>query len=72
MGGVEEKAHSVSIIQVYGDASSDFFQLNGQYVALEGMPYKYVLRSYGPRATGEEEHVKQKFLRTEGRFGIFV
>ncbi len=73
-GGLEEKnekAHSVSIIQVYGDASSDSFQLNGQYVALDGAPYKYVLRSYGPSATGEEEHVRQRFALNGGAFWNF-
>ncbi|WP_375620131.1 autotransporter outer membrane beta-barrel domain-containing protein [Bartonella sp. TS25HLJMH] len=73
-GGLEEKnkkAHSVSIIQVYGDASYDSFQLNGQYVALEGAPYKYVLRSYGPSTTGEEEHVKQRFALNGGAFWNF-
>ncbi|WP_375666428.1 autotransporter outer membrane beta-barrel domain-containing protein [Bartonella sp. TT121SHDZB] len=73
-GGLEEKnekAHSVSIIQVYGDASHDSFQLNGQYVALEGAPYKYVLRSYGPSATVRDEHVKQKFALNGGAFWNF-
>ncbi|WP_375678782.1 MULTISPECIES: autotransporter outer membrane beta-barrel domain-containing protein [unclassified Bartonella] len=73
-GGLEEKnkkAHSVSIIQVYGDASYDSFQLNGQYVALEGAPYKYVLRSYGPSVTRGEEHVKQKFALNGGAFWNF-
>ncbi|WP_273755357.1 autotransporter outer membrane beta-barrel domain-containing protein [Bartonella sp. MM73XJBT.G] len=73
-GGLEEKnekAHSVSIIQVYGNAWSDSFQLNGQYVALDGAPYKYVLRSYGPKATGREEHVKQRFAQNGGAFWNF-
>ncbi|WP_375656238.1 autotransporter outer membrane beta-barrel domain-containing protein [Bartonella sp. MR63HLJHH] len=69
--GKNEKAHSVSIIQVYGDASYDSFQLNGKYVALDGAPYKYVLRSYGPKATGGEEHVKQKFALNGGAFWNF-
>ncbi|QEE12595.1 autotransporter outer membrane beta-barrel domain-containing protein [Bartonella krasnovii] len=73
-GGLEEKngkAHSVSIIQVYGNAWSDSFQLNGQYVALDGAPYKYVLRSYSPKATGGEEHVKQRFAQNGGAFWNF-
>ncbi|WP_375646492.1 autotransporter outer membrane beta-barrel domain-containing protein [Bartonella sp. TT29SHDZB] len=73
-GGLEEKnekAHSVSIIQVYGEALPDSFQLNGQYVALEGAPYKYVLRSYGPSATAGDEHVKQKFALNGGAFWNF-
>ncbi|EJF82333.1 outer membrane autotransporter barrel domain-containing protein [Bartonella elizabethae Re6043vi] len=71
LGEKNEKAHSVSIIQVYGDASFDSFQLNGQYVALDGAPYKYVLRSYGPKATGGEEHVKQRFAQNGGAFWNF-
>ncbi|WP_375631521.1 MULTISPECIES: autotransporter outer membrane beta-barrel domain-containing protein [unclassified Bartonella] len=73
-GGLEEKnekAHSVSIIQVYGDALPDSFQLNGQYVALEGAPYKYVLRSYDPSATRGDEHVKQRFALNGGAFWNF-
>ncbi|WP_375623936.1 autotransporter outer membrane beta-barrel domain-containing protein [Bartonella sp. TT119HLJHH] len=73
-GGLEEKnekAHSVSIIQVYGEALPDSFQLNGQYVALEGAPYKYVLRSYDPSATARDEHVKQKFALNGGAFWNF-
>ncbi|GAA5109177.1 autotransporter outer membrane beta-barrel domain-containing protein [Bartonella jaculi] len=69
--GNTQKAHSVSIIQVYGDASPDSFQLNGQYVALDGAPYKYVLRSYGPGATGEQEHIRQKFVQGGGDFWNF-
>ncbi|WP_254473188.1 autotransporter outer membrane beta-barrel domain-containing protein [Bartonella sp. B1098] len=71
LGEKNEKAHSVSIIQVYGDASPDSFQLNGQYVALDGAPYKYILRSYGPNATRGEEHVKQRFAQNGGTFWNF-
>ncbi len=69
--GKNEKAHSVSIIQVYGDALYDSFQLNGQYVALNGAPYKYVLRSYSPGDTLRDEHVKQKFDSKRGAFWNF-
>ncbi|MGF7158307.1 hypothetical protein GGR09_001693, partial [Bartonella heixiaziensis] len=61
--GNSENAHSVPIIQVYGHAGHDSFQLNGQYVALNGAPYKYVLRSYSPLATGEQEHIRQRFVQ---------
>ncbi|PIT69280.1 autotransporter outer membrane beta-barrel domain-containing protein [Bartonella tribocorum] len=73
-GGLKEKnekAHSVSIIQVYGNAAHDSFQLNGEYVTLDGAPYKYVLRSYGPEATKGAEHVKQRFAQNGGKFWNF-
>ncbi|WP_375704338.1 autotransporter outer membrane beta-barrel domain-containing protein, partial [Bartonella sp. AD328YNZD] len=53
-------AHSVSIIQVYGQAKKDSFQLDGDYVALINSPYKYTLRAYAPEATSKQEHVQQK------------
>ncbi|EJF97944.1 outer membrane autotransporter barrel domain-containing protein [Bartonella vinsonii subsp. arupensis Pm136co] len=67
----KQEAHSVSIIQVYGNADSDSFRLNGGYVTLDGAPYKYVLRSYGPSATVEEEHRKQRFVEGDKRFWNF-
>ncbi|WP_273789425.1 autotransporter outer membrane beta-barrel domain-containing protein [Bartonella sp. ML70XJBT] len=64
-------AHSVSIIQVYGNAEKDSFQLNGDYVALQNSPYKYTLRGYGPEATSEQKHVQQKFVKDGGAFWNF-
>ncbi|WP_142417037.1 autotransporter outer membrane beta-barrel domain-containing protein [Bartonella massiliensis] len=64
-------AHSVSIIQVYGQAKKDSFQLDGDYVALIDSPYKYTLRAYGPGVTSKQEHVQQKFVRDGGAFWNF-
>ncbi|WP_273755359.1 autotransporter outer membrane beta-barrel domain-containing protein [Bartonella sp. MM73XJBT.G] len=64
-------AHSVSIIQVYGNAEKDSFQLDGDYVALRNSPYKYTLRGYGPEATSEQKHVQQKFVKDGGAFWNF-
>ncbi|WP_375650998.1 autotransporter outer membrane beta-barrel domain-containing protein [Bartonella sp. OT172YNZD] len=64
-GEESAKAHSISLIQVYGEARNDSFQLNGQYVTLGGAPYKYVLRSYAPRFTVKEEHMKQRFVKDD-------
>ncbi|EJF80577.1 autotransporter outer membrane beta-barrel domain-containing protein [Bartonella doshiae] len=69
--GDVKKAHSVSIIQVYGKAEKDSFQLNGNYVALGNSPYKYTLRSYNPEATLSDEHVSQKFDKNGGKFWNF-
>ncbi|WP_208433428.1 autotransporter outer membrane beta-barrel domain-containing protein, partial [Bartonella henselae] len=64
-------AHSVSIVQVYGQAEKDSFQLDGNYVALANSPYKYVLRSYGPQLTAKQEHIEQKFIKDGGAFWNF-
>ncbi|WP_246789970.1 autotransporter outer membrane beta-barrel domain-containing protein [Bartonella taylorii] len=40
--------YSFPIIQVYGQAKKDSFILDGGYVTLGNLPYKYVLRAYGP------------------------
>ncbi|WP_375703791.1 autotransporter outer membrane beta-barrel domain-containing protein [Bartonella sp. AD13SXNS] len=64
-------AHSVSIIQVYGQAKKDSFQLDGDYVALINSPYKYTLRAYAPEATSKQDHVQQKFVKDGGKFWNF-
>ncbi|WP_246046867.1 autotransporter outer membrane beta-barrel domain-containing protein [Bartonella mastomydis] len=64
-------AHSVSVIQVYGQAEKDSFQLDGDYVALANSPYKYTLRAYGPEATSKQEHARQKFVKDGGAFWNF-
>lgn len=64
-------AHSVSVIQVYGQAEKDSFQLDGDYVALANSPYKYTLRAYGPEATLKQEHARQKFVKDGGAFWNF-
>ncbi len=69
--GSDKVAHSVSIIQVYGKAEKDSFQLDGNYVALGNSPYKYTLRSYSPEMTSKPEHVQQKFKKDGGEFWNF-
>ncbi|WP_375657058.1 autotransporter outer membrane beta-barrel domain-containing protein [Bartonella sp. CM120XJJH] len=64
-------AHSVSVIQVYGQAKKDSFQLDGNYVALRNSPYKYTLRAYAPEVTSKQEHVQQKFVKDGGEFWNF-
>ncbi|UNF46627.1 autotransporter outer membrane beta-barrel domain-containing protein [Bartonella krasnovii] len=64
-------AHSISVIQVYGQAEKDSFQLDGDYVALRNSPYKYTLRSYSPEVTSAEQHVREKFMKDGGAFWNF-
>ncbi|EJF76001.1 autotransporter outer membrane beta-barrel domain-containing protein [Bartonella alsatica] len=47
-GSRPPQKNSISIIQVYGNAQKNSFQLNGEYVTLNGSPYQYTLHAYGP------------------------
>ncbi|WP_375616341.1 autotransporter outer membrane beta-barrel domain-containing protein [Bartonella sp. AP58NXGY] len=61
----------ISIIQVYGQAAEDSFQLNGGYVTLEASPYQYHLKSYGPDASLGPANSNQRVLKNTGTFWDF-
>lgn len=61
----------ISIIQVYGQAAEDSFQLKGGYVALKDSPYQYHLKSYGPGSTLGEADSNQRVLKNTGTFWDF-
>ncbi|WP_375703794.1 autotransporter outer membrane beta-barrel domain-containing protein [Bartonella sp. AD13SXNS] len=61
----------ISIIQVYGQAAEDSFQLKGGYVALEASPYQYHLKSYGPSSAVGTADFNQRVLKNTGTFWDF-
>ncbi|WP_273723975.1 autotransporter outer membrane beta-barrel domain-containing protein [Bartonella sp. AU18XJBT] len=61
----------ISIIQVYGKAAEDSFQLNGGYVTLEASPYQYHLKSYGPSSSFGRVDSNQRVLKNTGTFWDF-
>ncbi|WP_375704349.1 autotransporter outer membrane beta-barrel domain-containing protein [Bartonella sp. AD328YNZD] len=61
----------ISIIQVYGKAMEDSFQLNGGYVTLEASPYQYHLKSYGPGSALGTADSNQRVLKNTGTFWDF-
>ncbi|WP_375669060.1 autotransporter outer membrane beta-barrel domain-containing protein [Bartonella sp. MR168JLCBS] len=61
----------ISIIQVYGKAAEDSFQLNGGYVTLEASPYQYHLKSYGPSSALGAADSNQRVLKNTGTFWDF-
>ncbi|WP_273756953.1 autotransporter outer membrane beta-barrel domain-containing protein [Bartonella sp. MM73XJBT] len=72
----KKSSHSVSVIQVYGEAAEDSFKLAAGYVALRGAPYRYRLRAYGPtsslgNAKNENMLAKQKSSKSNGGFWDF-
>ncbi|WP_208439629.1 autotransporter outer membrane beta-barrel domain-containing protein [Bartonella grahamii] len=46
-----EGSNSISLIQVSGYAREDSFKLMGDYTAINGLPYQYRLRAYGPSSS---------------------
>ncbi|WP_273789422.1 autotransporter outer membrane beta-barrel domain-containing protein [Bartonella sp. ML70XJBT] len=61
----------ISIIQVYGQAAEDSFQLKGGYVTLEDSPYQYHLKSYGPSSVLGTADSNQRVLKNTGTFWDF-
>ncbi|WP_375696626.1 autotransporter outer membrane beta-barrel domain-containing protein [Bartonella sp. AP331QHHD] len=61
----------ISIIQVYGKAMEDSFQLKGGYVTLEASPYQYHLKSYGPSSSLGAADSNQRVLKNSGTFWDF-
>ncbi|WP_375639299.1 autotransporter outer membrane beta-barrel domain-containing protein [Bartonella sp. MF74HXZ] len=61
----------ISIIQVYGKAAEDSFQLNGGYVTLEASPYQYHLKSYGPSSALGAADSNQRVLKNTETFWDF-
>ncbi|MBX4335194.1 autotransporter outer membrane beta-barrel domain-containing protein [Bartonella raoultii] len=61
----------ISIIQVSGTAEKDSFKLEGDYVALDGSPYQYRLRAYGPQSDLGRADFTQRLVEGEGDFWDF-
>ncbi|WP_455477596.1 autotransporter outer membrane beta-barrel domain-containing protein [Bartonella sp. B41] len=69
--GDKKKSQDVSIIQVLGKAQEDSFLLSGGYIALEGFPYQYYLRAYGPNSSFGNAHASKKLIEGSGEFWDF-
>ncbi|EJF82573.1 autotransporter outer membrane beta-barrel domain-containing protein [Candidatus Bartonella washoeensis] len=61
--GKHKNTHSVAIIQVYGEAAEDSFELAGGYIALRGAPYRYSLRAYGPTSSRGKARFKNRLAK---------
>ncbi|WP_208432214.1 autotransporter outer membrane beta-barrel domain-containing protein, partial [Bartonella doshiae] len=61
----------LSLIQVSGKADENAFQLANGYLIVDGSPYKYILRAYGPTSSHGKANVKQSFLGKNKSFWDF-
>ncbi|MBX4335196.1 autotransporter outer membrane beta-barrel domain-containing protein [Bartonella raoultii] len=44
---------SISLIQVYGQATAESFTLDNEYVTVQGLPYPYILRAYNKTTSSD-------------------
>ncbi|PIT68985.1 autotransporter outer membrane beta-barrel domain-containing protein [Bartonella tribocorum] len=55
----------LSLIQVSGQANEDSFKLAHGYTTMEGLPYKYILKGYGPTSShGKADKTQSHLSRT--------
>ncbi|EJF85854.1 outer membrane autotransporter barrel domain-containing protein [Bartonella vinsonii subsp. arupensis OK-94-513] len=54
------ETHGVSLIQVSGKADENSFKLAGDYMTMDGLPYKYVLTAYAPGTSHENQNLLGK------------
>uniref|UniRef100_UPI001ABA6A5D autotransporter outer membrane beta-barrel domain-containing protein n=1 Tax=Bartonella phoceensis TaxID=270249 RepID=UPI001ABA6A5D len=62
---------SISLIQVAGTAQGNSFKLVNDYTTVNGFPYQYRLRGYGPDSPFGEADVTQRLVEGEGNFWDF-
>ncbi|MCZ2159309.1 autotransporter outer membrane beta-barrel domain-containing protein, partial [Bartonella sp. 220] len=65
------KDQSISLIQVSGTAKEDSFKLAGSYITVNGFPYQYCLRGYGPGSPFGEADATQRLVAGDGKFWDF-
>ncbi|EJF75954.1 outer membrane autotransporter barrel domain-containing protein, partial [Bartonella sp. DB5-6] len=67
----DEKDQSISLIQVFGSAQEDSFKLSGSYTTVNGFPYQYRLRAYGPSSSSGTADPKNRLVAGDGEFWDF-
>ncbi|WP_034987883.1 autotransporter outer membrane beta-barrel domain-containing protein [Bartonella florencae] len=57
MALLPSETHGISVIQVSGKANENSFLLAGNYMTMNGLPYKYVLTAYAPGTSHENQNL---------------
>ncbi|VEJ45873.1 autotransporter outer membrane beta-barrel domain-containing protein [Bartonella vinsonii] len=57
MASLPLETHGISLIQVSGKADENSFKLAGDYMTMDGLPYKYVLTAYKPETSHESQNL---------------
>ncbi|MBB4076879.1 outer membrane autotransporter protein [Bartonella fuyuanensis] len=64
-------ARGLSLIQVSGKTDETAFQLANGYTTMDGLPYKYILKGYGPTSSHGKSDNQQSFLQEGKEFWDF-
>ncbi|MET3589734.1 outer membrane autotransporter protein [Bartonella silvatica] len=70
-GSVPSNMRGLSLVQVFGEVNENAFRLANGYTTMGGLPYKYVLNAYGPRASRGEANTEQSLLEDNENFWDF-
>ncbi|PIT67982.1 hypothetical protein CEV08_08905 [Bartonella tribocorum] len=49
----------LSLIKVFGKANQNSFKLANGYITINGSPYKYILKAYGPTSNHNKKVLKK-------------
>ncbi len=60
-----------SLIQVFGKANQNSFKLANGYITINGSPYKYILKAYGPTSNHSKTSTKKILLEENKNFWDF-
>ncbi|WP_375612397.1 autotransporter outer membrane beta-barrel domain-containing protein, partial [Bartonella sp. AA9NXGY] len=64
-------SQSISLVQVAGTAEESSFKLANSYTTVNGFPYQYKLRVYGPSSSSGNADPKNRLVVGEGDFWDF-
>ncbi|WP_273719118.1 MULTISPECIES: autotransporter outer membrane beta-barrel domain-containing protein [Bartonella] len=62
---------SISLVQVAGTAEESSFKLANSYTTVNGFPYQYKLRGYGPNSSSGNADPENRLVAGEGDFWDF-
>ncbi|MCL6230152.1 hypothetical protein, partial [Bartonella bilalgolemii] len=64
--GKNGNTQGISLIQVSGTAQEHSFKLEGDYITINGLPYRYGLFAYGPSSSRGQAASDQKLVNGDG------
>ncbi|MEL6089645.1 autotransporter outer membrane beta-barrel domain-containing protein [Bartonella schoenbuchensis] len=61
----------ISLIQVFGNAKENSFELANGYTTVHDLPFKYVLNAYGPKSSHGLADINQKLFNVNPHNNVF-
>ncbi|WP_244428391.1 autotransporter outer membrane beta-barrel domain-containing protein [Bartonella birtlesii] len=66
-----KESQSISLVQVAGTAEENSFKLINNYITINGFPYQYHLRAYGPTSSWGQSQLENRLVAGSGDFWDF-